>query len=123
MTASTAVPVIIRRRPPEVIAARAHVILHAALAVCELWESSAPAATAARDLDAALDEHRCLKARHTSWEQVYPELSDAEDPHGEALDKSAEECALAAALLLMTIAATSGKEVADAIKDAAGEAS
>lgn len=125
MTASTAMPVIIRRRSPEDIAARAHRALDAALAA--EWPRKRTerrvVAMAAIDLDKALDEHRALAAGLTSWEQVYPELSAAEEPHAEALDKSAEECALAVALLLMTIAAHCGTEVADGIKAAAGEAS
>jgi hypothetical protein len=123
MTASTALPVLIRRRSPEDIAARAHAVLHAALAVSELWDFKGAAIAACMNLDAALDEHQALASGVIHWEARYPELSAVEDPDGEALEKSASECALAMALLLVVIAAICGTEVADGIKAAAGEAS
>ena len=123
MTASTALPVIIRRRSPGDIAARAHQALHAAIAIDwpqdrAAWREVALAAIA---VDRELDEYRALADGTAHWEQAYPELGGAEDPHAEALGKSAEECALVAALLLMTIAAHCGKEIADGIRAAAGE--
>lgn len=117
MAAAAALPVIIRRRSPQDIAGRAHQVLHAAIAID--WPASRAAwrevAFAAIALDRELDEYQALESGTVGWEAAYPELADAEDPHAEALGKAAEECALAMALLLMTIAACCGTEVADQI--------
>ena len=121
---ATALPVTIRRRSPGDVAARAQAILHAALhhLPAGLAERSVVVIQVAR-LDDALDEHGALADGLTSWEQPYPWLSDAEDPHEEAVMLAACEAEDRARALITTIAAVCGTEVADAIKSTAGEAS
>ncbi len=124
MTADTAMPVIIRRRPPEEVAAHARAILHAALhhLPAGLAERSVVVAQVVR-LDEAIDEHDALTDGLTHWEQLAPWLSAAEDPRAEALMMAACEAEDRARALIITIAAVCGTEIADEIKAAAGEAS
>lgn len=121
MSSALALPV--RRRPPQDIAGRAHRVLHAALAERARWTREPKArqeiAQACEALDKALDEFGALDSGTVTWEAFYAELASEEDPHAAALDKAAEEAALAMTMLLMTLAATSGTELADAVKAAA----
>lgn len=108
-----------RRRSPQDTAGRAHRVLDAALGVAGEWGHCHAAAKAATALNLALEEYGLLERGDVHWESAYPHLRDVADPDGEALEKAAEEAALAAAILLMTIAATCGRELADDIKDTA----
>lgn len=116
MAASTVLPVIIRRRPPEVAAGRAKAVLHAALheLPAGLPERSAIVAEAGR-LDEALDELGALERGDVHWEAAYPWLSAEQDPHAEALAMAASEAEDRARALITVIAACCGTEIADRI--------
>jgi hypothetical protein len=101
------------------MAAAAHRVLDATLAVAGQWTGSAVVGQACAVLDGAIDEFTALDTEAVHWEAVYPHLRDEADPLAEALRKAAEEADALARALLVAIAATSGQELADAIKDAA----
>lgn len=114
-----AVPVPIRRRSPQDIAARCHRVLDAALAVHDLWGHHADARAAADGLDTALEEYRAVESGDVHWESMYPDLRGEADPHGEALAKLAGEAVHAAGFLFLAITATCGLVTANAIRHAA----
>jgi hypothetical protein len=100
-----AIPVPIRRRPPEDVAARAHAVLDAALSVADLWQASPAAALAAVDLHLAHEGFRSLHGGGGA---------DA----GALADRASDAC-MAMAFLLLAIAEAAGRELAGAIRDVA----
>lgn len=125
VAASATMPVPVRRRTPQDITGRARRVLDAAMSVTSRWPRDPGARQkvrqAADDLDTALDNFGAVESRVVTWEAFYPHLSAVADPDGEALERLAEECAHAEGALLMAITATSGKQLADEIKNAATE--
>lgn len=111
----TAGAILVKRRDPAVIAARAHHVLDAVARRHAQWpaEGREAIAAAALDLDTALDLYGALADGSVHWEQAYAHLSAEADPDGAALEKAAEEAASAMAALLTVLAAFCGTEVAD----------
>jgi len=119
LTSPVTLTIPVRRRSPEEVAATAHRVLDAALAVAGWWASSEAARQASRDLDEAVGNFTAVESGAVHWEAYYPELRTEADPHGEALDRLAGEACMAMAMLLVAIGATAGKGLASAIRNTA----